>query len=137
MNSVNEELNFPLTLKKLRERDAINQLELASKVGIDRSLIANFEKGRRLPSISTLLEIANFFDVSLDYLVFGKTKKLSNKIADILLYQELMAENIALMQNNMELEEELSKAKNEIEILNNYISAEKNYIKILKLRNGK
>lgn len=65
--------NFSNRLKKLRKEKCLNQAELAEKLGYARTTIANYEQESRLPSLNTLFDIADFFEVSLDYL-FGRTE---------------------------------------------------------------
>lgn len=62
---------FQIILKKLREREDISQRELAEKLGIAQSTVAMWESGDSNPQHKTLLKIAEFFNVKLDYLVNG------------------------------------------------------------------
>ena len=59
-------------IKELREEKNISQLELAKKLNLTQQSISLYEKGDREPSIDVLKSIANFFNVSLDYLL-GKS----------------------------------------------------------------
>jgi len=54
--------------KELREEIELNQEEFAKKINVSRSTYANYEVGRTEPSISILIDIANFYGVSVDYL---------------------------------------------------------------------
>lgn len=56
-------------LKNLRYEKGLSQYELADKLGVSRGLIGNYEQGRREPDYNTLILFANFYDVSLDYLL--------------------------------------------------------------------
>lgn len=56
----------------LRKKAGLSQLQLASKLNIGPSAIGMYEQGRRTPSIDLLVDMANLFDVSLDYLITGK-----------------------------------------------------------------
>lgn len=56
----------------LRKREGMSQLQLASKLNIGPSAIGMYEQGRRTPSIDLLIDMANLFGVSLDYLITGK-----------------------------------------------------------------
>lgn len=69
-----------MILKKLRLESGISQKELAEKLGVSPTNIYNYEIGRTQPSIEWLIKIADFFDVSVDYLIertddFGNIKK--------------------------------------------------------------
>ena len=68
-------------IKELRKAAGINQLQLAEKLHVGPSAIGMYEQGRRVPSVDTLIEMANLFDVSLDYLITGKEglRSLSGK----------------------------------------------------------
>lgn len=74
---------FNKILKKLRKNNKMTQKELADKIGVARTTLANYEQGTRFPDKETLLLIADFFNVSLDYLV-GRTPadKIKNAISD-------------------------------------------------------
>ena len=71
------EMNRANNLRKLREAKCLTQPELAEQFGSTQSAISNYESGTREPDISLLMKFADFFDVTIDYLV-GRTdnKKL-------------------------------------------------------------
>ena len=65
---------FPKILKYLREEKELTQVELAQKLGYKtHNTIGLWENGRRVPDIENFILIANFFDVTIDYLV-GREK---------------------------------------------------------------
>ena len=64
----------------LRKRARMNQLQLANKLNIGPSAIGMYEQGRRTPSIDLLIDMANLFGVSLDYLITGK--EYTGSVAD-------------------------------------------------------
>ncbi len=59
-------------LRKLREEKGISQMRLAIELCISQNSISRFENGVRKPDYDTLIQIADYFNVSLDYLV-GRT----------------------------------------------------------------
>lgn len=63
---------FAKRLRKLRKEKGINQTELGNILGLSTSAIGMYEQGRRTPDQETLKKIADFFDVSIDYLL-GRT----------------------------------------------------------------
>ena len=67
-----KELEIQNNIKKLRKRDNITQKELAQKIGVTTSAVGMYESGARKPSIEALINIANHFDVSVDYLLTSK-----------------------------------------------------------------
>ncbi len=60
---------FKDIFKQLREENNIGQVELADKLGVSRGIISLWENGLREPNMSSLIAIATFFKVSIDYLV--------------------------------------------------------------------
>ncbi|WP_076178653.1 helix-turn-helix domain-containing protein [Clostridium botulinum] len=56
-------------LKELREQKQLTQNEFASILGIGRTTLSHYELNNREPDFETLEKIANYFDVSIDYLV--------------------------------------------------------------------
>lgn len=56
-------------LKELRAESGLTQKELAAKLSITRSAYSLYEIGTREPSIAVLIDMAKFFEVTLDYLV--------------------------------------------------------------------
>lgn len=63
-------------IKYLRERNNISQIEFAKKIGVSNTVLSRYESGDRKPDYDTLQLIADFFDVSTDYLL-GRTDTLA------------------------------------------------------------
>ena len=55
-------------LRDLREDHDITQKEIADVLGISQRYYSNLENGTRTISAETLIQIAEYYDVSLDYL---------------------------------------------------------------------
>lgn len=62
-------MTFAEKLKAEREKKGVSQPELAKAIGVTQSAIAHFERGRKTPSTATVIDIAKYFGVSLDYLL--------------------------------------------------------------------
>ena len=60
---------FAQRLLALRTSSNITVADLCEAVGITKSAISRFEHGKDNPSCNTLIALADYFDVSLDYLV--------------------------------------------------------------------
>lgn len=60
---------FSDKLKSLRKKKGLTQSELAKQLNIGTSTIGMYESNIRKPSYSVLLDISNFFNVSIDYLI--------------------------------------------------------------------
>ncbi|MBF8378511.1 helix-turn-helix transcriptional regulator [Alicyclobacillus mali] len=63
---------FSERLRMLRRQNGLTQLELATAVQLSERVIRYYESGEREPVVSQLIALADFFNVSLDYLV-GRT----------------------------------------------------------------
>lgn len=59
-------------LKKLRKEKKLSQQELADKLGINRSTYARYETSTTEPDYETLRKLADFFGVTVDY-ILGRT----------------------------------------------------------------
>lgn len=71
---------FALKLKELRENLGLSQRALAGKLGVSQSTIGMWESGQREPNFKMVEELANFFDVTADYLL-GRTDN-KNPVTD-------------------------------------------------------
>lgn len=56
-------------IRTLRQTRKHSQAELARLLGINQATIAGYESDRYQPSVTTLIDIANIYGVSVDYLV--------------------------------------------------------------------
>lgn len=62
------ELTFGEKLRDLRKEKNISQIELAKQLGVGKSIISLWEINQCEPTLTKLIAIANFFNVSIDYL---------------------------------------------------------------------
>ena len=61
-------------LKELRKEKGITQEQMADKLGVSGRTISRWETGNNMPDISLLVEIAEFFDVSIPEIIKGERK---------------------------------------------------------------
>ena len=61
-----------MKLKELRKARGISQLKLAMDLSLNQNSISRYETGMREADYTTLIRIADYFDVSIDYLL-GRT----------------------------------------------------------------
>lgn len=61
-------------LKELRESRGISQVRLAIELNLNQNSISRYESGAREADYATLIAIADYFNVSLDYLL-GRTER--------------------------------------------------------------
>lgn len=61
-------MQFNEKLLSLRKRYSVSQTDLANAVGVSRKSIQYYESGERYPRNGVLVKLAEFFNVSVDYL---------------------------------------------------------------------
>lgn len=69
-------MDFGTRLTALRKQKKLLQADLANKIGIARATYGAYEQGTRQPDFDTLEKIADFFEVSTDYLL-GRSDTLA------------------------------------------------------------
>lgn len=69
---------FAKRLKELRKEAGITQVEFARKFNIANGTVGNWESGNRQPDYATVQKIADFFKVSVDYLVREETEEYTD-----------------------------------------------------------
>ncbi|NBI09409.1 XRE family transcriptional regulator [Colidextribacter sp. OB.20] len=63
---------FSERLHHLRKSKKVSQVALAKEIGVSSRVYQDYEYGKREAQMTTLIRMADFFDVSLDYLT-GRT----------------------------------------------------------------
>ena len=58
-----------MKVKEIRKARGISQLKLAIDLHTNQNTISRYETGEREPGISELIKIADYFNVSIDYLL--------------------------------------------------------------------
>lgn len=66
-------------LRLLRKQKNLTQIALQMHTGIEQALLSKFETGERTPPTETLLILADFYDVSIDYILCITDKREVNK----------------------------------------------------------
>lgn len=59
-------------IKRLRTGRELTQEQLAEKINVSRTYIVKIENGLQIGPIDIAIELAMFFDVSMDFLLLGK-----------------------------------------------------------------
>ncbi|HFI0507985.1 TPA: helix-turn-helix domain-containing protein [Streptococcus suis] len=67
-------------IKKLRTGQNLSQDDLAEKLYVTRQSISKYENSEATPDIDKLIQLAEIFGVSLDYLVLGKEPEKDIKV---------------------------------------------------------
>lgn len=86
-------------LKKLRKQRGLTQQDIADYLHVSTSSVGMWENGRRDPDTGVLLDIADFFGVTVDYLL-GRECTISTQ-------QALIKETIEQIENLNQLKERL------------------------------
>ena len=86
-------LEFSKKIKELRLGKGYSQTKLASKLGINKSIISAYENQERYPSVEVLIKLAKEFKVSVDWLV-GLDKNCTLDISGLSNSQVLAIEKI-------------------------------------------
>lgn len=72
-------MTFGERLKNLRESEGLKQTELAEKLNLTSAALSQYEKGVREPNSEMLKKIADYFDVSTDFLLGRINERNINK----------------------------------------------------------
>lgn len=64
-----KQITFGERLKDLRTEQNLGQVELAKLTKVSKSIISSWENNEHEPKLSSLIAIADYFHVTLDYLV--------------------------------------------------------------------
>ncbi len=91
---------FGKILKELRRQYKVTQVQLAEILTLDKSSIAKYESANVTPSPEVLLKIADYFNVTTDYLLGRGEKTLDEQLDGV---------NFALFTESKELTEENKK----------------------------
>ena len=100
---------------KLRKRVNLTQEQLAEKYDVSRQAVAKWENGESIPDIYKIIQIAELFNVSLDFLILGKNVQRQRNEKDVKTFIETMKkkedmwtpDQVISMYGNMSLEEAL------------------------------
>lgn len=103
-------------LKELRVQADLTQQDVADSIGISRGRYSQYEIGKRNPNYATLKQIADFFKVSVDFLIKDEDvnpqqQQLTNKIYDLLIKKEFIESDEVLSPEKIDyIEKVLDKA---------------------------
>ncbi len=83
-------------IRELRRKKGLTQEQLAEQLNISTVHLAKVETGKRGCSLDILIDIAAFFDASLDYLALGKARgnELCEQLNSVILVLETLRKNL-------------------------------------------
>ena len=94
-------------IQLLRKQKGLSQEELADKHNVSSNTVAKIECGLRRPSVDFVVDLVNFFDTTVDYIILGEEIKKERN------YDFLIREIDDQVEQLLELKENLLKEKNE------------------------
>ncbi|MBE6070524.1 MAG: helix-turn-helix transcriptional regulator [Clostridium butyricum] len=88
-------MSFPEKIKALRKANKLSQEKLAEIMSVSRQAIAKWELGKSYPDINKLIEISNYFNISIDNLLKEKNndcnlKKNITKIGEYVMDKKII-----------------------------------------------
>lgn len=92
-------------LKQLREEKKLSQEEVAKKIGVGRTTYAMYEQGNRQPDYDILIAIAEFYEVSVDYLIGRDVPRWANQ-KDIVDLYNMLESNVNMAYGGEDLTDE-------------------------------
>ncbi|ARK32182.1 helix-turn-helix domain-containing protein [Halalkalibacter krulwichiae] len=103
-------------IKYLRDRSGLAQKYVAEKIGVKNNTLSGYESGRREPDSETLRKLADFFEVTTDYLL-GRTDKPTYNIESTLPKQKSKEENLFFKDMDNITPEEAEELRKHLEFL--------------------
>ena len=70
---------FAERIRELRIEHGLTQEEVGKIIGVKRYAVYSYEKGRSCPEMKGLVALADYFDVSMDYLAGRTDKRETNR----------------------------------------------------------
>ncbi len=93
-------------IQLLRKQKGLSQEELADKLNVSSNTVAKIECGLRRPSVDFVVDLVNFFDTTVDYIILGEEIKKERN------YDFLIREIDDKVEQLLALKENLLKEKN-------------------------
>lgn len=66
-------------LKEIRKQRNVTQQKVALDLAISREALSYYENGRRSPDVDMLVKLADYFNVTVDFLIFGSENSRKSK----------------------------------------------------------
>jgi len=87
-------------IKELRKERKITQLEMSKIFFIDQTTVSQWETGKTFPSAEMQQKLADYFDVSIDYLLGrSDTKEKNNTIPNVVPFSEIVKKRVPVLGN--------------------------------------
>lgn len=68
----------------MKKKEGLNETKLSRELGISHSSFSDWKRGKGKPSLDAVIKFSQYFNVSIDYLVYGEEYKqeTSSEISD-------------------------------------------------------
>lgn len=100
MDERQRKLEFGRKLRQLRRNRNMSAEELGAKFGLSKTTIWGYEQGYRIPDMDTITKMAEFFNVSVDYLVGHNLDQTNAR--NILSRRDLTWDGVPLDEEDLE-----------------------------------
>lgn len=84
---------FGQRLRELRLSKRMSQEELGSVLNASQQTIGNWERGRTFPTEDSVIQIANYFNVTIDYLYGEESESVNKNVVEL---EKLMDNQVAM-----------------------------------------
>lgn len=75
---------LPNRLKNLRKKKGVTQEALAEYLSMDAKAYGKYEQGCVTPPIHIIINLADYYEVTTDYILMGKELSFNDKVTDLL-----------------------------------------------------
>lgn len=106
-------------LKLLREKKGLSQMELARRLNMPNHSISNYERGLRRPSFDALTTMADYFEVSVDYLL-GRDPQIVTHDGEMLTLERFLDEGKITFQGMPLNQEDVENLTRFLEMMKKY-----------------
>lgn len=97
-------------IQLLRKQKGLSQEELADKLNVSSNTVAKIECGLRRPSVDFVVDLVNFFDTTVDYIILGEEIKKERNYDFLIREIDDKVEQLLALKENL-LKEENKKTK--------------------------
>lgn len=116
--------DFPRVLKLLRKERGLKQKEAADRMGVAQALLSHYENGKRECGLEFLVQAADFYNVSVDYLLGRTSSRTGTVIAEEELPESTVSEKGSLEDSGVLLRKKV--LTNSIEVIFSLLLKAKN-----------
>jgi len=96
-----QKIEFGRKLRQLRKQRGLSAEELGKKIGAAKTTIFGYEQGYRIPDMITIRKIAEYFGVTVDYLVGVDQEPPSHNIREVLSRSDLTWDGVPLTEEEL------------------------------------